>query len=123
MKEEINLLHLEKEHKDEINNNNEIIETRNDTTGRPYNDKIRDIYYNFRSRGIGRQHCAPLINSVLNVFDMHIDELPSGSTAENFSHEMSFIAKQQVDEAKENSQNLTLHRDAKLGRHFYGVSF
>ena len=87
-----------------------------------YNEKIRDIYYNFRSRGIGRQHCAPLINSVLNVFDMHIDELPSESTAANVSHEMSFIAKQQVDEAKENSQNLTLHRDAKLGRHVYGVT-
>jgi hypothetical protein len=25
--------------------NNEIIETRNDTTGRPYNEKIRDMYY------------------------------------------------------------------------------
>jgi hypothetical protein len=37
---------------------------------------------------------------------------------------MSFIAKQ-VDEAIENSKNLTLHRDAttKLGRHFYGVTF
>ena len=102
--------------------NNEIIETRNDTTGRPYNEKIRDMYYNLRSRGIGRQHCAPLINSVLNVFDMHTDELPSESTAANFSHEMSFISKQQVDEAKENSQNLTLHRDAKLGRHVYGVT-
>jgi len=55
---------------------------------------------------------------------MHIDELPSESSAENFSHEMSFIAKQHVDEAIENSQNFTLHRDAttKLGRHFYGVT-
>jgi len=48
---------------------------------------------------LGLQHCAPLIKSVLNVFDMHIDELPSESTAANFSHEMSFIAKQHVDEA------------------------
>ena len=79
------MLHLEKEHKDENNNNNEIIETRNDTTGRPYNEKICEIYYNFRSRGIGLQHCAPLIKSVLNVFDVHIDELPSESTAANFS--------------------------------------
>jgi aspartate ammonia-lyase len=31
--------------------------------------------------------------------------------AANVSHEMSFIAKQ-VDEAIENSKNLTLHRDA-----------
>jgi hypothetical protein len=44
------------------------------------------------------------------------------AAAANVSHEMSFIAKQ-VDEAIENSKNLTLHRDAttKLGRHFYGV--
>ena len=62
LKEEMYLLHLEKEHEDE--NNNEIIETRNDTTGRPYNAKIREIYYNFRCRGIGLQHCAPLIKSV-----------------------------------------------------------
>ena len=36
---------------------------------------------------------------------------------------MSFIAKH-VDEAIENSKNVTLHRDAttKLGRHFYGVT-
>lgn len=116
------MLHFEKEHQDE--NNNEIIETRNDTTGRPYNEKIREIYYNFRSRGIGLQHCAPLIKSILDVFDMHIDELPSESTAANFSNEMSFIAKQHVGEAIENSKNLTLHRDAttKLGRHFYGVT-
>ena len=55
---------------------------------------------------------------------MHIDEPPSESTVANFSHEMSFITKQHVDEAIENSQNLTLHRDAitKLGRHFYGVT-
>ena len=52
------MLHFEKERQDE--NNNEIIETRNDTTGRPYNEKIWEIYYNFRSRGIGLQHCAPL---------------------------------------------------------------
>ena len=58
LKDEIDLLHFEKEHQDE--NNNEIIETRNDTTGRPYNEKIWEIYYNFRSRGIGLQHCAPL---------------------------------------------------------------
>ena len=105
--------------------NNEIIETRNDTTGRPYNEKIREIYYNFRSRGIRLQHCSPLIKSILHVFDMHIGELPSESTAANFSNEMSFIAKQHVGEAIENSKNLTLHRDAttKLGRHFYGVSF
>jgi hypothetical protein len=34
---------------------------------------------------------------------------------------LSFIAKQHVGEAIENSKNLTLHRDAttKLGRHFY----
>ena len=122
LKDEIDLLHFEKERQDE--NNNEIIETRNDTTGRPYNEKIQEIYYNFRSRGIGLQHCAPLIKSILDVFDMHIDELPSESTAANFSNEMSFIAKQHVGEAIENSKNLTLHRDAttKLGRHFYGVT-
>jgi hypothetical protein len=55
---------------------------------------------------------------------MHIDELPSESTAANFSNEISFIAKQHVGEAIENSKNLTLHRDAttKLGRHFYDVT-
>ena len=35
LKDEIDLLHFEKERQDE--NNNEIIETRNDTIGRPYN--------------------------------------------------------------------------------------
>lgn len=37
------MFHMEKETLDE-NNNNNIIETRDETQGRPYNEKIREIY-------------------------------------------------------------------------------
>jgi hypothetical protein len=67
LKDEIDLLHFEKERQDE--NNNEIIETRNDTTGRPYNEKIREIYYNFRSRGIGLCQCYIYIFNFLYSCD------------------------------------------------------
>lgn len=55
---------------------------------------------------------------------MDISELPSESTAANFTTEMAYIAKQHVSEEIQKSEALTLHRDAttKLGRHFYGLT-
>ncbi|CAC5422601.1 unnamed protein product [Mytilus coruscus] len=116
---------LKSEYQNDENNNvmDDLIETRLESKGKPFNDKIRQIYYNFRSGGIGLQHCTPLIKCVLNLLNMEIGDLPSKTTACNLTTELGLIAKQHIGEEIYNAENVTMHRDAstKLGRHFYGV--
>ncbi|CAC5364450.1 unnamed protein product [Mytilus coruscus] len=56
---------------------------RNSTKGKPFTDRLRQVYYCFRSRKIGLEHIAPLIISVLSLADitLTLDDLPSISTA------------------------------------------
>ncbi|CAC5370375.1 PDCD10 [Mytilus coruscus] len=123
LEDEIDILTSECRNDDNNNVNDDLIQTRLESKGKSFNDKIRQIYYNFRSRGIGLQHCAPLIKCVFNSLNMEIADLPSKTTACNLTTELGLIAKQHIGEEIDNAENVTMHRDAttKLGRHFYGV--
>ncbi|CAC5411200.1 unnamed protein product [Mytilus coruscus] len=52
---------------------------RNSTKGKPFTDRLRQVYYCFRSRKIGLEHIAPLIISVLSLADitLTLDDLPN----------------------------------------------
>lgn len=117
LEDEIDILTSECRNDDNNNVNDDLIQTRLESKGKSFNDKIRQIYYNFRSRGIGLQHCAPLIKCVFNSLNMEIADLPSKTTACNLTTELGLIAKQHIGEEIDNAENVTMHRDAttKLG--------
>ncbi|CAC5398939.1 unnamed protein product [Mytilus coruscus] len=123
LEDELDILKSECRNDDNNNVKDDLIQTRLENKGKPFNDKIRQIYYNFRSRGIGLQHCAPLIKCVFNLLNMEIGDLPSKTTASNLTAELGLIAKQHIGEEIDNAENITMHLDAttKLGRHYYGV--
>ncbi|CAC5373182.1 unnamed protein product [Mytilus coruscus] len=85
--------------------------------GKPFSEKLRQVYYCFRSRKIGLEHIAPLIKYVLLPADINIStyELPSKSTAAKVTSELGIIAGNQ-----QTLTNITMQRDAttKKGRHF-----
>lgn len=112
MEEELDILKSECLNDENNNLKDVLIQTKLESKGKPFIDKIRQIYYNFRSRGIGLQLCAPLIKCVFNLLNMEIDDLPSKTTASNLTTELGLIAKQHVGEEMDNSGNITMHRDA-----------
>ncbi|CAG2226354.1 unnamed protein product [Mytilus edulis] len=93
---------------------------RNNTKGKPFTDRLRQVYYCFRSRKIGLEHIAPLIISVLSLADitLTLDDLPSISTAAKLTSELGIVARNHVKDEK-----ITMQRDAttKKGRHFVGL--
>ncbi|XP_056002923.1 uncharacterized protein LOC125662868 [Ostrea edulis] len=104
---------------------NKNVDFKDCTKGKPYNFKLRNLYYIFRSRNIGLQHISPIIEAVLEIFNIHVQNLPCKSTAAVLTSEMGVVARNHVNEELCKSENTTMHRDAttKKGRHFYGVQF
>ncbi|CAG2229676.1 unnamed protein product [Mytilus edulis] len=93
---------------------------RNNTKGKPFTDRLRQVYYCFCSRKIGLEHIALLIISVLSLADiiLTLDDLPSISTAAKLTSELGIVARNHVKDEK-----ITMQRDAttKKGRHFVGL--
>ncbi|KAK3084131.1 hypothetical protein FSP39_008756 [Pinctada imbricata] len=117
---------------DEINNNQDdvedekeckIIDFRLDTKGRPYSAKLRQVFYEFRSRNVGVEHISPLINSVLSLVNTTAVNLPSKSSAALLTCELGIIGRQHIKEEIKTSDNISMLRDGttKKGHHFYGV--
>ncbi|CAG2222385.1 unnamed protein product [Mytilus edulis] len=93
--------------------------------GKPYDENIRKVYYEFLSRNIGLQHIQPIIRTVLSLVNYEINELPSVSTASKMMHELGSVSRHHIEDEFKNDKNLTMHRDAttKKGRHIYGVGY
>jgi hypothetical protein len=107
---------------DEISSN--VITTRLDTQGKPFTSEIREVYYEFLSRGVSAENVAPLIKKVLYCLaNMDIGELPSITTAKHMVNESGELARKQIGEVLSKAKDLTMARDAttKGGCHFYGV--
>ncbi|XP_069109507.1 uncharacterized protein [Argopecten irradians] len=138
LKTEIHLLQNEHELLQDPNNNSSSSSNNNgipldqphfivrdNTKGRPYNEKIRALYFKFRNCNVGMKHIATLIASVLNLVGIDITEkdLPSQSLATEFTTEMAHVNRQHLSQHLQQTDNVTMHRDAttKKGRHFYGV--
>lgn len=83
-----------------------------DEKGRPYNDKIRQVYYTFLSRRIGLQHIKPIIESVLSLVDVEIEKLPSVTTACKMVNELGSLSRSQLQSELGKAKSLTMHRDA-----------
>ncbi|CAC5406929.1 unnamed protein product [Mytilus coruscus] len=98
---------------------------RNSTKGKPFTDRLRQVYYCFRSRKIGLEHIAPLIISVLSLADitLTLDDLPSISTAAKLTSELGIVARNHVKDELAPLDKITMQRDAttKKGRHFVGL--
>lgn len=111
--------------KDTCTENDNILNFRLNEKGKPYNEKLRKLYYLFLSRRIGLQHIQPIIKGVLSLVDFEIEQLPSISTASKMFHELGTISRKQINDELSNEKNITMHRDAttKKGRHFYGIEY
>ena len=116
---------VEKNESDEYVHIKKKIDFRENCKGKPFNYKLRNLYYFFISKNIGVEHISPVVKSVLNLFDISVDILPSKSTVSNMSNEMGVLSRIQTNEELLNCTNVTMHRDAttKKGKHFYCVQF
>ncbi|XP_062597563.1 uncharacterized protein LOC134258988 [Saccostrea cucullata] len=129
IKKEMDLLLAEKENNEEKSQDFVQVEKNLDfkdmSKGKPFNFKLRNLYYIFRSHNVGIVHIAPIIEAVLKLFDINVKNLPSKSTAAVLSSEMGVVARNQLNETLLTCTNTTMHRDAttKKGKHFYGVKF
>ena len=119
LKKEIDFLLAQKENvicndddDDDIVHIRKNIDFRDDSKGKPYNFKLRNLYYIFRRRNIGLVHIAPIIQSVLELFDIHVENLPSKSTAAVLTSEMGVVSGFHLNEELTNSSHITMHRDA-----------
>ena len=78
LKKEIDFLLAQKENvicnddddNDDIVHIRKNIDFRDDFKGKPYNFKCINLYYIFRRRNIRLVHIAPIIQSVLELFDV-----------------------------------------------------
>ena len=85
--------------------------------GKPFfNYKLRNLFYFFISKNIGVEHISPVVKSVLNLFDISVDILPSKSTVSNMSIQMGVLSRMQTNEELLNCTNVTMHRDATTKR-------
>ncbi|XP_062621623.1 uncharacterized protein LOC134283186 [Saccostrea cucullata] len=131
LKKEIDALNAERDENDDMKESSEFVhieknvDFREKSKGRPFNFKLRKLYYFFISNNIGVQHISPVVEAVLNIFDIHVKNLPSKSTTAVLSSEMGVLSRNHVKEELLNSKNITMHRDAttKKGKHFYGLQF
>ncbi|XP_056016543.1 uncharacterized protein LOC125672427 [Ostrea edulis] len=125
LKNEIDVLMSEKEtyESEDFIHVNKFVDFRDDSKGKPYNFKLRNLYYIFRSRNIGIVHIGPIVESVLDLFDIHVKNLPSKSTVAVLTSEMGVLSRIHVNEEIKKSNKITMHRDAttKKGKHYYGV--
>ncbi|XP_061186880.1 uncharacterized protein LOC133195007 [Saccostrea echinata] len=131
LKKEIDVLNAEKYENDTLNDSENFVhieknvDFRDSSKGRPYNFKLRKLYYFFISNNIGVQHISPVVEAVLNIFDINVRNLPSKSTTAVLSSEMGVVSRNHMKEELLNSENITMHRDAttKKGKHFYALQF
>ena len=102
-----------------------VLDFRENGKGRPYSAKLRQVYYEFRSRHVALEHINPLIKCVLSLVDIDIKGLPSKSTSCTLTTELGLVTREHVKEEISGSENITMHRDGttKKGHHFYGVEF
>ncbi|XP_061177421.1 uncharacterized protein LOC133186202 [Saccostrea echinata] len=127
IKKEMDVLLSEKENVEDSSNDIVQIERNLDfqemSKGKPFNFKLRNLYYIFRSHNVGIVHIAPIIEAVLNLFNINVKKLPSKSTAAVLTSEMGVVSRNHLNEKLLTSDNTTMHRDAttKKGKHFYGV--
>ncbi|CAG2236215.1 unnamed protein product [Mytilus edulis] len=104
-----------------MNSVKDVLECRSNKKGRPYTDKLREVYYFLCSKGVGINNMNSVIRSVLSLVDIEISDLPSKSTVGNMSSEVSLDAQQHLNEALASSDNFTMQCDAttKRGHHYY----
>ena len=102
-----------------------VLDFRENGKGRPYSAKLRQVYYEFRSRHVALEHINPLIKCVLSLVDIDIKGLPSKSTSCTLTTELGLVSREHVKEEMSGTENITMHRDGttKKGHHFYGVEF
>ena len=89
----------------------EVFSVRKNTKGKMYSEKLREVYYKLRSFKVPLTYIGPIIKSVLQLFDIEIADLPSVTTAANFTNEMGIVSRKQLSETS-SSKNVTMHRDA-----------
>ncbi|VDI09992.1 Hypothetical predicted protein [Mytilus galloprovincialis] len=124
----LSIEHLEckaEEKSENLTEETKMFTFRNNTKGKPFTDRLRQVYYCFRSRKIGLEHIAPLIISVLSLADitLTLDDLPSISTAAKLTSELGIVARNHVKDELAPLDKITMQRDAttKKGRHFVGL--
>jgi hypothetical protein len=105
LKYEIEALQLEIDSTDENNNCNievsdKVFNTKTSGRGIAYNHKIKQVYYTLRNIGISVSKIDFVIRSVLSM--VHIDSLPSKSTAANITSELGLVTRQQLTEEMNN---------------------
>ena len=110
---------------DDIDSEEKHIDFRLNDKGKPYNHKLRKLYFEFLSRRIGLEHIVPLIEAVLSVVDYSTKSLPSISTASKIAYEMGSVARGHLNQVLCSNENLTMHSDATTnkGRHYYGIQY
>ncbi|CAC5426850.1 unnamed protein product [Mytilus coruscus] len=120
-----NLECMAEEKIENLSQETKVFTFRNPTKGKPFTDRLRQVYYCFRSRKIGLEHIAPLIISVLSLADISLtlDDLPSISTAAKLTSELGIVATNHVKDELAPLHKITMQRDAttKKGRHFVGL--
>lgn len=53
-----------------------ILDFKENVKGCPYNYKLRNLYYFFRSRYIGVHHIVTVLEAVLDIFNISVRKLP-----------------------------------------------
>lgn len=98
LKTEIDYLLSQKENEnvDDFVHVKKNVDFRESGKGKPYNFKLRNLYYNFRSRNIGLVQIGPIIQCVLDLFDINVENLPSKSTAASFTSEMGVVSRNKL---------------------------
>ncbi|VDI15793.1 Hypothetical predicted protein [Mytilus galloprovincialis] len=69
--------------------------------GKPYDENIRKVYYEFLGGNIGLQHIQPIIRTVLSLVNYEINELPSVSTASKMMHELDSVSRHHMTSYRE----------------------
>lgn len=75
-----------------------ILNFKENAKGCPYNYKLRNLYYFFRSRNIGVHHIGPVLEAVLDIFNISVKKLPSKSTASVLTSEMGVLSRFHLNE-------------------------
>lgn len=57
-------------------------------------------------------HIGPIIQCVLDLFDINVENLPSKSTAAILTSKMGVVSRNHINEEMKNNCKITMHRDA-----------
>ena len=101
------------------------LNTRSHDKGRPFLSSVRQVCYDFVSKGVAADNIPVLIVSVLNNVTNYVsvNDLPSPSCISQMTTELTYLCRKQLSESLANSTDITMLRDGttKKGKHFYGV--